>query len=208
MTDSVSAREVASPAAAAEVVERVVANLELAVRAPRETLELCVLGLLAEGPSDHRGLPGGGEDGAREVARALAPPLLLPTPVHARPAADRRHRRQRLQPEDERVRVPAGARVHERPARGRDQPRVAEDAVGAARGDAGVPGHDRRRSRTRSSCRSSSSRRRTRSSTRARTRSRRRSSTASPRGSRSATRRSPRRRACSRSRRPTRRSTG
>ena len=125
-------------------------------------------------------------------------PDLLPTDVTGR---------ERLQPARERVRVPARAGVRERPPRRRDQPRVAEDAVGAARGDAGVAGDDRRRDVPRSTRRSSSSRRRTRSSTRGRTRSPRRSSTASRRGSRSGTRRSPRRRGCSQSRRRHRRST-
>ena len=44
-----------------------------------------------------------------------------------------RDRRERLQPADERVRVPARARVREPPARRRDQPRLAEDAGRAAR---------------------------------------------------------------------------
>ena len=38
----------------------------------------------------------------------------------------------------------AGAGLHEHPARRRDQPRHAEDAERAARGDAGAPGHARR----------------------------------------------------------------
>ena len=43
------------------------------------------------------------------------------------------------------VRVPAGPGVRERAARRRDQPRDAEDAVRAARGDGGAPGDGRRR---------------------------------------------------------------
>ena len=65
------------------------------------------------------------------------------------------------------------------PPRGRDQPRAGQGAVGAARGDAGAPGHDRPRHPCSSRSRSSSWRRRTRSSPRGRTRSRRRRSTAS-----------------------------
>ena len=42
--------------------------------------------------------------------------------------------------------------VRQPPARRRDQPRARQDAVGAARGDAGAPGHDRRHDATR--CRS------------------------------------------------------
>ena len=81
---------------------------------------------------------------AKSVARSLRP-LVLAAAVHARPPADGRHRRERLQPALGGVRVPAGAGLRERPPRRRDQPRLAEDAVGAARGDAGGAGHDRRR---------------------------------------------------------------
>jgi MoxR-like ATPase len=81
---------VASPAAAAEVVRRVVANLELAVHAPRETLELCVLGLLAEGHLIIEDFPGVGKTVlAKSLARSLHlsfsrlqfTPDLLPTDV-------------------------------------------------------------------------------------------------------------------------------
>ena len=82
--------------------------------------------------------------------------------------------------------VPARAGVHERSARRRDQPHAAEDAGGAARGDAGAAGDDRGRAARRCPTRSSSSARRTRSSTRARIRCPRRSSTASSSSSRSA----------------------
>ena len=137
-------------AAAVAVVGRdassaLVANLARVVHAPADTLRLLRALPRRRGARDHRGLPRRREDDAREVARALARPRLLAAPVHARPAAVRRHRRQRLQPAHERVRVPAGPGVRERPARRRDQPRLAEDAVGAARGDAGEPGDDRRR---------------------------------------------------------------
>jgi MoxR-like ATPase len=90
MTDSLPAREVSSPAAAAEVVERVVANLELAVRAPRDTLELCVLVLLAEGHLIIEDFPGVGKTVlAKSLARSLHlsfsrlqfTPDLLPTDV-------------------------------------------------------------------------------------------------------------------------------
>ncbi len=90
MTESVSAREVASPAAAAAVVERVVANLELAVRAPRDTLELCVLCLLAEGHFIIEDFPGVGKTVlAKSLARSVHlsfsrlqfTPDLLPTDV-------------------------------------------------------------------------------------------------------------------------------
>jgi MoxR-like ATPase len=87
---TVSARETASPSEAARVVERVIANLEIAVRAPRETLELCVLGLLAEGHLIIEDFPGVGKTVlAKSLARSLHlsfsrlqfTPDLLPTDV-------------------------------------------------------------------------------------------------------------------------------
>jgi MoxR-like ATPase len=75
---------------AAEVVERVVANLDRAVRAPRRTLELCVLCLLAEGHLIIEDFPGVGKTMlAKSVARSLDlsfsrlqfTPDLLPTDV-------------------------------------------------------------------------------------------------------------------------------
>ena len=79
----------------------------------------------------------------RSRARSRVPRVA--GPVHARHPADRRHRLVRLRPADARVRVPPRAGVRERPARRRDQPRDAEDAVGAARGDGRASGDGRRR---------------------------------------------------------------
>ncbi len=90
MTESIPARETASPSEAARVVERVIENLELAVRAPREMLELCVLGLLAEGHLIIEDFPGVGKTMlAKSLARSLHlsfsrlqfTPDLLPTDV-------------------------------------------------------------------------------------------------------------------------------
>ncbi len=65
-------------------------------------------------------------------------------PAHARPAAGRHPRHAHLRREDGDVPHRAGAGLHEHPARRRDQPRDAEDAERAARGDAGAAGHARR----------------------------------------------------------------
>ncbi|HZN20965.1 MAG TPA: MoxR family ATPase [Gaiellaceae bacterium] len=90
MTDTAPVRGTAGSAGAADVVERVVANLEIAVRAPRETLELCVLGLLAEGHLIIEDFPGVGKTIlAKSLARSLHlsfsrlqfTPDLLPTDV-------------------------------------------------------------------------------------------------------------------------------
>jgi MoxR-like ATPase len=72
MTDGIAARELSSPAGGAHVVERVVQNLERAVRAPHETLELCVLCLLAEGHVIIEDFPGVGKTVlAKSLARSL-----------------------------------------------------------------------------------------------------------------------------------------
>ena len=71
MSDAVPVRR-AVGSAAADVVGRVVANLELSVRAQRETLELCMLGLLAEGHLIIEDFPGVGKTNlAKSLARSL-----------------------------------------------------------------------------------------------------------------------------------------
>ena len=90
MTDGVPARSAVSPAGAADVVARVVDNLESAVRAPRDTLELAVLVLVAEGHLIIEDFPGVGKTVlAKSLARSLHlsfsrvqfTPDLLPTDV-------------------------------------------------------------------------------------------------------------------------------
>ena len=109
-----------------------------------ETLRLPLLCLLAEGHVLVEDVPGRRQDGAREGARAVARADVPPRPVHARPPPGRRDGRQRLRPAERRVPLPGRPGVRQRPARRRDQPGVAEDAVGAARGDAGDAGDGRR----------------------------------------------------------------
>ncbi len=91
MTDTARADTPAAVSrSAADVVERVVQNLQLAVRASRETLELCVLCILAEGHLIIEDFPGVGKTVlAKSVARSLDlsfsrlqfTPDLLPTDV-------------------------------------------------------------------------------------------------------------------------------
>jgi len=72
MTDGIPARESTSTVAGTDVVARVVANLELAIRASRETLELCVLCVLAEGHLIIEDFPGVGKTVlAKSLARSL-----------------------------------------------------------------------------------------------------------------------------------------
>jgi len=90
MSERSPAREAARPSAGGDVVGRVVANLEIAVRASRETLELCILCLLAEGHLIIEDFPGVGKTVlAKSLARSLDlrfsrlqfTPDLLPTDV-------------------------------------------------------------------------------------------------------------------------------
>jgi hypothetical protein len=61
MTDAARAERPVVSRSAADVVERVVENLQRAVRAPRATLELCVLCVLAEGHLIIEDFPGVGK---------------------------------------------------------------------------------------------------------------------------------------------------
>src|SRR5919198_2820977 len=103
------------------------------------------LGAVVRRPRAARGRAGDGEDGARAGDRTVDRRRDDGTcAMHAGPAADRCHRVVGVRSEAARLRVPARARVRERAARRRDQPRDAEDAIGATRSDGGVPGHRRR----------------------------------------------------------------
>ena len=96
-------------------------------------------------PRDDRGRAGGGEDRARQEPGARRRLRLLARAVHGRPAAGGRHRRHRLGSERGRLPLPPRAGVRQpRPGR-RDQPRLAEDPVGAARVHGGGPGDGGRR---------------------------------------------------------------
>ena len=126
-----------------------------------------------------------GQDAARERDRPRAGHRVPAPAVHARHAALRRDGHDGAA--RRRSRLPARAGVRRRRAGRRDQPHAAEDPGRAAGGDAGGPGHRRRRVAPAARTRSSSWRPRTRSSTRAPTRCPRPSATASSCTSRSAT---------------------
>ena len=90
MSDAARAGEPVATRSAAEAVERVVENLQRSVRAPRATLELCVLCLVAEGHLIIEDFPGVGKTVlAKSVARSVDlsfsrlqfTPDLLPTDV-------------------------------------------------------------------------------------------------------------------------------
>ncbi len=125
----------------AALLRRVAENILSAVQVRAETLEHLLVALLAEGHVLVEDYPGVGKTAlARALARSLDCQFarvqctsdLLP---------GRRDRHQRLRPAGAALLVPARAGVRQRRARGRDQPRVAEDPVRAARMHAGAAGH-------------------------------------------------------------------
>ena len=95
-------------------------------------------------PRAARGRAGRRQDADGDDARAGDLGEVPAHPAHARPAARRHHRHAHLRREDGDVPHRAGPGLHQHPARRRDQPRHAEDAERAARGDAGAAGHARR----------------------------------------------------------------
>ena len=131
--------------AATDVAGRFLANIETVVHGKTEEIKLVLAALACGGHVLLEDVPGpqdGAGAGDRSVDRRRR---AVAHPVHARPAADRRHRFVGLQPALAGLRVPAGADLRQRRPRRRDQPRDAEDPVGAARGDGGAAGDRRRR---------------------------------------------------------------
>ena len=106
---------------------------------------MALICLLAEGHLLIEDVPGRRQDEPRQVAGRVDRLHVEARPVHARPAARRPRRRQHLRALDGALPLPARPAVRQHRARRRDQPGVAEDAVGAARGDGGAPDHRRRR---------------------------------------------------------------
>ena len=73
-------------------------NVERVVRGKHSEIRLALVALIAEGHLLIEDVPGRRQDHAGQGDRALDRLLVPPHPVHARPAAHRRHRRERLQP--------------------------------------------------------------------------------------------------------------
>ena len=97
-------------------------------------------------PPAARGRAGRRQDQPGQGAGPVVRPAVAAHPVHARPAALRRDGRQRLRPGyRDRSRFRPGRRLRQRGPRRRDQPGLAQDPVGPARGDAGAAGHGRQR---------------------------------------------------------------
>ena len=188
MDDRATTLEPPSARAAQETVERALFEIKRVIAGQEAMLERLLVALLAGGHVLLEGVPGlaktltvktladalGGSFQRLQFTPDLVPADLVGTRIY--------------RPDYGRLRHRARPGVLQLPARRRDQPRARQGAVGAARGDAGAPGHDRPRDAPRAASRSSCWRRRTRSSPRAPTRCPRRRSTASCSSSSSATR--------------------
>ncbi len=118
-------------------------NVEKVVQGKQPEIRLALAALDGRGPHPDRGRPRRRQDDARQGDRPLDRLLVPPDPVHARPPADRRDRRQRLQPGARGLRVQARRDLREHRARRRDQPREPQDPVRAPRVHGGAPDHRR-----------------------------------------------------------------
>ena len=127
----------------AERCGQILDQVERAVVGKRDALELILLALLANGHVLIEDFPGLAKTLVvrsfaqvleMEFGRVQFTPDLMPADVTGSSIFRARQRR---------VRVPAGAGVHQPAAGRRDQPRPAQDAVGAAGGDGGAAGDHR-----------------------------------------------------------------
>ena len=125
----------------ADYSERILDEVQRAVVGKRGALELVLMALLADGHVLIEDYPGLAKTlmarsfaavTSAQFARVQFTPDLMPSDVTGSSIFNQR---------TSRVRVPARPGLHQCPARRRDQPRAAEDAGRAARGDAGAPGH-------------------------------------------------------------------
>ena len=108
-------------------------------------LERVLVALLAGGHLLVEGVPGLAKTLTVNTLAQGDAAAVPPHPVHARPGARRSGRHAHLQSEDRRVQHRARTGVRQSSARRRNQSRTRQGAERAARGDAGTPGHDRRR---------------------------------------------------------------
>ena len=144
-----------TPPEAKERLEQALFEIRRVIAGQDAMLERVLVCLLAQGHLLIEGVPGlaktltikttagvlGGSFARIQFTPDLVPSDLVGTRIYRAGDGDVRHR--------------ARPRLLQLPARRRDQPRAGEGAVGAARGDAGAPGHDRPRDASR--CRSRSS---------------------------------------------------
>ena len=110
-----------------------------------DVIDLLLVGLLGAGHVLVEDVPGVGKTTlAKALSRAPRHDVHA-SAVHPGPPADGHPRVANPESSRRLAVVPSGPGVHERPPRGRDQPRVTAHAIGAPRGDERVAGDGRRR---------------------------------------------------------------
>ena len=128
----------------ARKLEEALFEIRRVIAGQEAMLERVLVCLLVRRPPADRGRARSGEDADGQDHGGRARRHVPPRAVHARSGAGRPRRHAHLPARPCRVRDRARAGALQLPARRRDQPRAREGAVGAARGDAGAPGDDRR----------------------------------------------------------------
>ena len=132
------------PAEVSERLEQALFEIRRVIAGQDAMLERVLVCLLAQGHLLIEGVPGLAKTLTIKTTAGVLGGIVRARPVHARPRPVRPRRHAHLPPGRGHVRHRARPGLLQLPARRRDQPRAGEGAVGAARGDAGAPGHDRR----------------------------------------------------------------
>ena len=138
-----SSVEPSNPAQTKERLEQALFEIRRVISGQDQMLERVLVCLLTRRPPPDRGRARSREDPDGEDDRGRARRDVQAHPVHARPRSVRPHRHAHLPAGQRDLRHRARPGLLQLPARGRDQPRARQGAVGAARGDAGAPGHPR-----------------------------------------------------------------
>ena len=126
-----------------DVVESALFEIKRVIAGQDEMLERVFVCLLAGGHLLIEGVPGLAKTLTIKTVADVLGGTLPAGAVHARPRPVRPRRHAHVPRRQGRLRHRARAGLLQLPPRRRDQPRAREGAVGAARGDAGAPGHDR-----------------------------------------------------------------
>ena len=148
MTENVD-RPAPTPEQAQERLEQALFEIRRVIAGQDAMLERVLVCLLAQGHLLIEGVPGLAKTLTIKTTAGVLGGIVRAGPVHARPRPLRPRRHAHLPPAGGDVRHRARPGLLQLPPRRRDQPRACQGAVGAARGDAGAAGDDRRTRRIR-----------------------------------------------------------